>query len=167
LLHSKGNPDKENTLWASGGSSAYNKKIWDEIGGLEELYNPFYWEDNDISYRALKAGYKIIFEKNSKVIHEHEKGTISATIKVSNIKKTSYRNQYFFVWLNITDKDLLLSHIIWTPYHLLTALLRKDWSFYAGLFSALQKINEVLKKRKKYTKLFIKTDKEILVNFKD
>ncbi len=167
LFHARGNPDKDNTLWASGGSSAFRKKIWDKIGGLDEIYNPFYWEDNDLSYRALKAGYKIIFEKKSVVIHEHEKGAIKKTTNNSQIKKTAYRNQFYFVWLNITDKDLLLSHILWFPYHLLTSLLRKDWYFYAGLFSAMQQINKVLKKRKKYTRLFIKTDKEILEEFKE
>ncbi len=167
LFHARGNIDRDNTLWAGGGSSAFRKKIWDKIGGLDEIYNPFYWEDNDLSYRALKAGYKIIFEKKSVVIHEHEKGAIKATTDNSKIKKIAYRNQFIFVWLNITDKDLLLSHILWFPYHLLTSLLRKDWYFYTGLFSALQQINKVMEKRKKYTKLFIKTDKEILEKFKN
>lgn len=167
LLHSRGNPDKNTTLWASGGSSAFRQTIWEKIGGLDELYNPFYWEDNDLSYRALKAGYKIIFEKKSVVIHEHEKGAIKKTTDDSQIKKTAYRNQFYFVWLNITDKNFLLSHIIWLPYHLLTSLLRKDWYFFPGFFLAFVKINEVLKKRKKYTKLFIKTDKEILEKFKE
>ncbi len=166
LLHAKGETDKKNTLWASGGSSAFSKKIWDELGGLDEIYNPFYWEDNDLSYRALKSGYKIIFENKSIVIHEHEKGTIKTMIDPSKIKKIAYRNQFIFIWLNITDKDLLFSHIVWLPYHFITALMRHDWYFYYGFFAAFQKINEVLKKRKIYTKQFIRTDKEILSEFK-
>ncbi len=165
LVHSIGNLDKNNTLWASGGSSAFNKKIWDQIGGLEELYNPFYWEDIDLSYRALKSGFTIMFEKSSVVVHEHAKGSIQTMFDSEKIKKIAYRNQFIFVWLNITDPKLLLSHIAWLPYHLLTALLRMDWPFYYGFFTAVQKLNEVLKKRKKYGKKFIKTDKEILQNF--
>lgn len=166
LQHAKGDADKDNTLWAGGGSSAFSQKIWDKIGGLDEIYNPFYWEDIDLSYRALKAGYKIIFEKKSRVIHEHEKGAIKTAVKDSAIKKTAYRNQFIFVWLNITDKGLILSHLLWFPYHILTAILRKDRYFLIGLFSAIQRINEVQRKRRKYTKLFIKTDKEILEKFK-
>lgn len=166
LLHSRGDIDRDNTLWAGGGSSAFRKKIWDKIGGLDEIYNPFYWEDNDLSYRALKAGYKIIFEKKSVVIHEHEKGAIKTTTGNSQIKKIAYRNQFIFVWLNITDKDLLFSHILYLPYHLLTSLLRKDGYFFLGFLSAIEKINEILKKRRKYTKLFIKKDKEIISEFK-
>lgn len=166
LLHARGNIDSDNTLWAGGGSSAFSKKIWDKIGGLDEIYNPFYWEDIDLSYRALKSGFKIIFEKKSKVIHEHEKGAIKTTVKNLKIKKIAYRNQFIFVWLNITDKDLFLSHLLWLPYNLLTALLRKDGIFFSGFFAALKKFSEVWKKRKKYTHLFIKTDKEILAKFK-
>jgi GT2 family glycosyltransferase len=165
LLHTKGNIDKTNTLWASGGSSAFYKKIWDEIGGLDEIYNPFYWEDIDISYRALKSGYKILFEKNSKVIHEHEKGAIRTMFKTAKITNTAYRNQFIFVWLNITDRQLLLSHIMWLPYHFLTAFKRKDWSFFTGFLHALGKIDQVLDKRKNHTRHFTKTDKEILSDF--
>lgn len=166
LFHTRGNVNRDNTLWAGGGSSAFSKKIWDKIGGLEELYSPFYWEDIGLSYRALKAGFKIIFEKKSIVVHEHEKGAINTEFDKSKIKKIAYRNQFIFVWLNITDNDLLLSHILWLPYHLLTSLLRKDRYFCSGFVLACCKLNEILKKRRKYTKLFTKTDKEILSEFK-
>ena len=55
LVHQRGEVNKKNTLWASGGSSAFRKSIWEMLGGIDILYNPCYWEDIDISYRALKA----------------------------------------------------------------------------------------------------------------
>lgn len=165
MMHSKGDIDKDNTLWASGGSSAFNRKIWEQIGGLEELYNPYYWEDIDISYRAQKCGYNILFEKKSIVIHEHEKGAIRTISNKSQIKKTAYRNQFIFVWLNITDKDLLFSHFFWLPFHLFSAAIRRDRDFFSGFISAIMKINEIINKRKKYIELFRITDKDILKNF--
>lgn len=162
LIHSRGEVDKNNTLWASAGSSAFSKKIWDELGGLEELYNPYYWEDIDLSYRALKSGYKVLFEKRSIVVHEHEKGAIKRSANQSEITKIAYRNQFIFVWLNITDFGLLTSHIIWLLYHLLTSLLRKDWNFYKGFLIANGRINEVVINRKKYIKLFKRSDKDVL-----
>ena len=56
LVHRRGEVNKKNTLWVSGGSGAFRKTIWETLGGLNELYNPFYWEDIDLSYRALKSG---------------------------------------------------------------------------------------------------------------
>ena len=58
FMHSRGDTHKNNTLWASGGSSAFDRKKWLELGGISEIYNPFYWEDIDLSYRALKKGGK-------------------------------------------------------------------------------------------------------------
>lgn len=165
LLHSEGKLDKTNTLWASGGSSAFRKAIWDKIGGLEELYNPFYWEDIDLSYRAWKAGYKVVFEPKSRVIHEHEEGAIKKTVKPARIVKTAYRNQFTFVWLNISDRGMLLNHLLHLKLHVLKALLRKDWLFIQGYFLACKRLPEVLRIRKKYQKLFVKSDKEILAHF--
>src|SRR5581483_9702281 len=96
-------------------------------------YNPFYWEDIDISYRALKAGYRIFFEPKSQVIHEHEEGSIRRKYTANQIKVIAYRNQLFFVWINITDLNLQLSHIIWLPYHLLKSFIKGDFAFIKGL----------------------------------
>lgn len=165
LMHSRGEVDKDNTLWASGGSSAFRKKIWDELGGLDELYNPFYWEDIDISYRALKSGYKVVFEKRSIVTHEHELGSIKQTSNDAKIKKNAYRNQFIFVWLNITDPKLLIDHLIRIPWHLFSALKRGDWPFFYGFFSAFVRIIKILYHRRIYTKFFIKTDREVLSQY--
>ena len=31
------------TLWVSGGAGIFRKSIWEKFGGLDTLYNPFYW----------------------------------------------------------------------------------------------------------------------------
>lgn len=150
------------SFWASGGSSAFRKKIWDRIGGLDNLFNPFYWEDIDLSYRAWKSGYKIMFEPKSVVIHEHEEGAIKTKFKPAHIQKIAYRNQYFFIWKNVTDTRLLVSHILWLPYHLLKAVMRRDIVFLQGFWLALLQMNRVQDSRYRAKKLFIRTDKEVL-----
>ena len=49
----------------------------------------------------------------------------------------------FLFGKNITDGKLLFSHIIWLPYHLVTALMRRDWLFFQGFFLALTQLNIV------------------------
>ena len=153
LIHRRGEVDKTNTLWVSGGSGAFRKSIWDKLGGLNELYNPFYWEDIDLSYRALKSGYKIFFESKSIVFHEHEKGSI---------KEIAYRNQFIFVRENATDINLRFMYFIWLPYHFLKALLRRDWPFFIGYFKALVLMPKVIKSSLNYQKLFIFSDKQVI-----
>jgi GT2 family glycosyltransferase len=166
LMHHKGDVAKTNTLWVSGGSSAFRTSVWRKLGGLNRLYNPFYWEDIDLSYRAQKAGYEVYFEPKSVVTHEHEAGAIKTNIKQSRVTKIAYRNQFFFVWLNITDPSYIASHIFWLPYHLLKAVFRKDIEFLLGFFNALVKLPKVMFYRKNMIQLFNKTDKAIIESAK-
>ncbi len=165
LIHRRGEVDKTNTLWVSGGSGAFKKSIWDKLGGLNELYNPFYYEDIDLSYRALKSGYKIFFEPKSVVFHEHEKGAIKEKYTSSQIKEIAYRNQFIFVKENATDINLKFMYFIWLPYHFLKALLRRDWPFFIGYFKALVLMPKVIKSSLTYQKTFIKKDSEVIKNY--
>lgn len=165
LFHKAGSLEKSNTFWVSGGSGAFRKRMWDKLGGLDVLFNPFYWEDIDLSYRALKSGYQLIFEPKSKVVHEHEEGAIKTKFRPKHIQTIVYRNQFFFVWKNITDGPLLFSHCIWLPYHLITACIGKDWPFLKGFFKALAQLNRVQDSRYRAKKYFIRKDKEILKEF--
>ena len=161
VIHKKLDTNGSSTFWVSGGSSIFRKSIWDKIGGLNNIYNPFYWEDIDLSYRAQKAGYKVIFEPKSRVIHEHEKGSIKTSTSASRVTTTAYRNQCFFVWLNITDLNLIFSHLIWLPYHVLIALKNRNKEFLNGFWAALLKLPAVLLERNKNKKLFIVSDEDI------
>ncbi len=165
LIHSRGEVNKTDTLWVSCGSGAFRKSIWDMLGGLDQLYNPFYWEDIDLSYRALKSGYKILFEPKSIVVHEHEKGAIKSSYTNSQVRKIAYRNQFIFVWKNITDISLQLSHLLWLPYHLIKALIRKDWIFLIGFFKAFILLPKIIKSSLQSQKLFAKKDRKVLEEF--
>lgn len=164
LVHKRGEVDKTDTLWVNGGSGAFKKEIWNKLGGFNSIYSPFYWEDIDLSYRAQKAGYKVVFEPKSVVIHEHEKGSIKAKYNSSQIKTTAYRNQFIFVWMNATDLDLQLLHIFWLPYHFLMAIKNLDWSFFKGFLLAIIKLPQILESSAKIKKSFIKSDKEVIKN---
>ena len=165
LMHGNGSLDKDTTLWVAGGSGAFRKKIWDKLHGLDQLYNPFYWEDIDLSYRALKSGYKTYIEKESIVRHEHEKGAIKTRFNKTTIKRIAYRNQFIFVWKNITQTSLLLSHFGWLPYHLIKALLSRDWSLLVGFYFALVKLPLILTSRERAKKFFIVTDLQVITQY--
>lgn len=162
LIHSAGKLDNNNTLWVSGGSSALRKSIWDKLRGFDVLYNPFYWEDIDLSYRALKAGYNVFFEQKSVVVHEHEEGAIKNKFKPFHIQKIAYRNQFIFVWKNITDRSLMISHLFWLPYHLINAARRRDKAFFVGLYLALLQFSRIMRERERAQKVFVRSDKQII-----
>lgn len=165
LVHRRGEIDKTNTLWVSGGSGAFRKSIWEKLGGFNELYSPFYWEDIDLSYRALKSGYRIVFESKSIVIHSHEEGIIKKKFSEFKIKTIVYRNQFIFVWENATDLDLQFLHFFWLPLHFVKALLRMDLPFFIGFIKAFVLFPKIIKSSLEYQKFFILKDAEVIKNY--
>lgn len=158
FIHSKGDVDKTDTAWVCGGSGAFRKSIWDKLGGMDELYAPFYWEDIDLSYRALKAGYSLVFEPKSIIHHWHEQGAIKSSYTPEDVKKIVIRNQFIFHWKNITDIPLYIKHIFWLLVRLVKSLINRDQVLLGGFFLALKKSWEIIQKRKIIRKNIINSD---------
>lgn len=152
-VHERGEVDKTDTAWVSGGSGAFRKSIWEKFGGMDELFNPFYWEDIDISYRAKKVGYHIVFEPKSIVTHYHEKGKIQNAYSSTQIKQIAYRNQFIFIWKHVHGVQLVL-HCFWAPIRLFQALLGGDFSMISGYIRALIFLPKIFQYRIQSTPLF-------------
>lgn len=159
-VHTRGEVNRNDTAWVSGGSGAFRKSMWNTLGGMDTLYNPFYWEDIDLSYRARKAGWKTMFESKSRVSHYHEEGKIKREFSPNDVKRIVYRNQFIFIWKNVTDMRILLSHLFWTPIRLTQAIISKDMVMIQGFLWALMSMKPILKKRSFQKKLYKRTDNE-------
>ena len=166
LVHKRGSVNKTSTLWVNGGSGAFRKSIWQKLGGFDPLYNPFYWEDIDLSYNALKSGYKILFEPKSIVVHEHEKGAINQKYSKFQIKTIAYKNQFIFVWKNATDLSLQFLHIFWLPYHFIKALGRGDLAFFLGFSLSFIRLSQIIGSSFRAQKHNTKSDHEVLEEFR-
>jgi len=125
------------TDWPSGGSSIFRKKIWEELGGMDKLFLPFYFEDIDIGLRARKLGYKCLWEPKAKVVHQHE-----ATINPQNfnpryIDLVKQRNHLLLTWKNLNLSKFLISHlpnlvrrcVLHPKYSKIVFLAAKKWTF--------------------------------------
>lgn len=142
------------------------KKMWEQLGGFSLLYYPFYWEDIDLSYRAWKAGFTVMFEKESIVVHDHEKGAIKTKFDSFYIQSVAYKNQFVFIWSNITDVFLRINHVIWLPYYFAQAFIQLNFAFYNGFLRALLAIPNIIKSNISSKINQVRTDKEILSLFK-
>ncbi len=150
-----------NTFWLSGGSCVLSRKIWMKLKGFdEELFHPFYWEDVDLSYRAMKRGYKLLWEPDAKVIHKHET-TISKTTSAKKRKILIVeRNQLLFIWKNITSKNMFRKHRI----GLVKRVLRHP-GYIRVIMLALKKRKLIQKRRKIEIKQSKISDEAIFANF--
>lgn len=151
-------------FWAEGGTAIFKKKMFMELGMLDNLFNPFYWEDIDLSYRAWKAGYKVLFDPAIVVEHHHE-STIAKYFDKQRVLKVAFRNQLIFQWKNLTDPDMLTSHYLNLARLFLVSLVKWDKVFLTGFFNALIRLPAVLRSRKKSVKLSIYGDRQILSLF--
>jgi O-antigen biosynthesis protein len=148
------------SFWASGGSAAFRKSVWVELNGFDDLYYPFYWEDIDISYRAWKRGYRIIWDPLAIVYHKHE-GTIGKHFSKTKVDNISQRNQLLFIWKNITDSQMMKEHLKYLIIRLI-----KSPGFVKPLINALFKLPEAIRERKIEVTQGTVGDKEIFELFK-
>lgn len=161
FIHERGDVAKKDTAWVSGGSAAFRRSMWNRLGGMDELYNPFYWEDIDLSYRACKAGWRILFEPKSVVGHFHEEGKIRSEFTSGDVKKIAYRNQFIFIWKNLSDPNVWAAHCFWTPVRILQAVLRGDLPFIAGYAAAIARLPRILSARGRQSRLWKVPDRSI------
>lgn len=134
-------------FFAGGGAAAFDKKKFEQLGGFDEIFSPFYYEDVDLSYRAWKRGWKIVYEPESQAYHQSG-ATIGKTSTPLRVQAIVERNRYFLVWKNILDRNLLFQHIIFIPLRIGISLLKGRVASIIGFFCALKSIKKVLIKRK-------------------
>jgi len=99
------------TDWPNGGSSGFRKSYWEKIGGMDEIFLPFYFEDIDLGIRARKAGFKCLWEPKSKIKHEHEATINSDSFSQKYIDSIKQRNHLLLTWKNLNSFKLFFRHI--------------------------------------------------------
>ena len=69
------NPDKpeynyvKEVDYISGAAILLSNDLWKQIGGFDERFAPAYCEDSDLAFAVRKAGYRVVYQPLSKVIH--------------------------------------------------------------------------------------------------
>lgn len=78
---------------------------WEEMGGFDEAFLPAYCEDSDLAFRLRKAGWKVLFQPRSTVIHHegvsHGKDTASG-IKAHQVANT---RRLFERWRETLERE--------------------------------------------------------------
>ncbi len=96
-------------FYGGGGSCAFDRRKFLELGGFDELLAPFYLEDTDLGYMAWKRGWKVLYQPRSIVYHEH-RGTIGKSFSVAHIQAVLRKNYLLFSWKNIHAWRMLAPH---------------------------------------------------------
>jgi GT2 family glycosyltransferase len=133
------------SMFAGGGSAMFDRRKFLEIGGFSPLLSPFYWEDVEISYRAWKRGYTVLYEPRS--VTRHRLSSTIGKLDRREIRKIEQRNRLIYHWIHLHDRSLLASHIFWVVLLAATAPLRLKPSFISSCIAALKRLPEIRKRR--------------------
>ncbi len=159
----EGDPDLHYwpVLWGGGGSCAFDRGKFLALGGFDGLFNPFYYEDTDLSYQAWKQGWKVLFAPGSVVIHRH-RGTSQRKFGADFVQNITRKNQYLFIWKNITRLSWLLEHFLWLPFNQLRFMRQTGVRFeLKALWRAFLQIPECLIKRINRRRVYQLSDPEV------
>lgn len=132
------------TTYLSGANALVDRVKIQAIGGFDEIYSPFYFEDFDLGLRAYKMGWVCHYEHQS--VCYHKVSATTNTMKKSNRVKIIYhRNSYILqaIHLKGLQKKMYLIQIIFNS--VLLNLLRGDFWILKSYISFL-KMNLQIKK---------------------
>ena len=112
-------------FYGGGGSCAFDRHKFLELGGFERILEPFYFEDTDLGYMAWKRGWKVLYQPSSVVYHEH-RGTIGKRFREEQIQSVLKKNALLFAWKNIHEWRRIFSHLAFAWAGAIVALMFGD-----------------------------------------
>ncbi len=149
-------------FYGGGGSCAFDKRKFLELGGFDEILQPFYYEDTDIGYMAWKRGWKCMYEPASIVYHEH-RGTIGKKFDRTYIDRVVRKNALLWVWKNIHEPRRLAGHFLFVVGNSIVSALsgnRDRGPFLRDLWNGVKQLPEVAASRKQARNLAVVNDTE-------
>jgi GT2 family glycosyltransferase len=151
------------SAFASGGAAMYDRSKLERVGGFDELLSPYYWEDVELSYRAWKRGYEVLYEPTATATHQ-----ISSTIgklDQRRVKIIQQRNRLIFHWVHLHDPWLLASHLVWLVLLALTAPIRLQPWYLVSCAKALGLLPGVMAHRRQEKRAAKLSDRAVFAVF--
>ncbi|MEO8026748.1 MAG: glycosyltransferase [Bryobacteraceae bacterium] len=149
-------------FYGGGGSCAFDRRKFAELGGFDEVLAPFYLEDTDLGYMAWKRGWKVLYQPKSIVFHEH-RGTIGKKFTDAQIQAVLKKNFLLFAWKNIHEWRRLCGHFAhaWAAA-VVSALVgdSPERASVAGLWRACKQLPGAIRSRRRAQALAAVDDRE-------
>jgi GT2 family glycosyltransferase len=154
-------PASTDCFFAVGGQSFFRADILRALGSIDELMWPMYHEDIELSYRAWKAGYRIVYAPGS-VCHHLGSRTSRKVFTPVELRSFVRQNELLMVWKNVDDPRMLVEHVLWSVVRLAAAVLRRDRATLLGSWHAIQRLPAARRGRRQVRAQVRRSDREVL-----
>ena len=124
------------TLYATGGSSIFDREKFLALGGFEETMAPYGWEDVELSLRAWKQGFEVRYEPRSAIWHQFS-STIGSNVSRRQANAVYDRNRLLTHWLHLDTFGQKASHAVGVGAKLLTSTLIGRMEYWRAFAQAL------------------------------
>lgn len=134
------------TAFLSGANALVDAKKMKFLGGFDEVYSPFYFEDLDLSTRAWRMGWKCFYDHDSICYHLG-----SCTIKQENLKKgikeIYFRNRLIFHGIHLPETELSLFRYQTLIMEVLPKMMMGQFWIYKSYKSFMEYKKHILESR--------------------
>jgi O-antigen biosynthesis protein len=134
------------TLFATGGSSMFDRRKFLELGGFDESFAPFGWEDVELSLRAWKCGFEVHYEPRSAVWHQFS-STIRPAFSQHFVRMIYERNRLLAHWYLMDSSAEKSAHAVFLALKLLGSLVSGHWELWPAVGKALARWRDVRSRR--------------------
>ena len=131
------------TLDAGGGCAAFRRLMFVELGGFDPLFRPAYCEDTDLSYRAWKRGWKVIYEPRSVIYHKIAV-TLDAVYGRPRMTRLIRRNEVLLTLKNCLGWGFAALYLSLLPWRALKSFVTGNGPLACGIFQALPRVPAAL-----------------------
>lgn len=155
-------PEVTSCFFAVGGQSLYRRDLLvGAVGSIDELLWPMYHEDIELSYRAWRCGYRIVYAPRS-VAHHLGGQTSKKVFRPWELRAFVRQNELLTVWKDVDDVRMLLEHAVWLLPRLVAAVARRDRGTVVGYGRAFRRLPAALHARRAGRPVFRQSDRAVL-----
>lgn len=136
------------TFFATGGSALFDLRKFLALGGFEERFAPFGWEDVELSLRAWKQGFEVHWEPRSRVWHQFS-STITPGFSRRYVRAVYERNRLWAHWLHLDTPGEAAAHATFLALKHLAATFAGQWEMWSATAQALSRWGEIRAQRER------------------
>jgi len=149
------------TMFPLGGALMVDRRRFLELGGFDELYYPFYYEDVDLGFCAWRRGWSCLVVPESRVTHSGA-ATIGRSFPRFHVRVIRKRNRILFHCKNLTEPGGPWRHIALQGVRSLLRLFRFEGVELCASLMALPRIHKALARRRREIEVCQRSESEIL-----